>query len=196
MHAKATSVKMSAESSPEGRWAKNFAALSIHRHKDWAVTVKSFNRFVWDFEGTQKENAYGIFTSYGSMVIANSEEALKAHGVNEGWDWARVPGATTIPLNLNELKIKKSRNFSPGSQAGGVSFKGQETLSSGAFGMDSNQPKYRFLSNTNPQIKLSFKKSVFFYQNLLVCLGSNIRLRNGPGKNAQTTFPRQTGERF
>ncbi|CAH3144727.1 unnamed protein product [Pocillopora meandrina] len=32
--------------SPEGHWSKNFAALSIHRRKDWAVTVKGFDRFV------------------------------------------------------------------------------------------------------------------------------------------------------
>ena len=64
------------EPSPEGHWSKNFAALSIHRRKDWAVTVKGFNRFVWDFEGSTKkktpENAFGTYQSHGSMLIANS----------------------------------------------------------------------------------------------------------------------------
>ena len=36
--------------------------------------------------------------------------------------------------------------------------------------------------------KLRFKKSVFFHKNLLVCLGSNIKLTNGPGFKAQTTL--------
>ncbi|XP_027050264.1 LOW QUALITY PROTEIN: uncharacterized protein LOC113677623 [Pocillopora damicornis] len=88
------------EPSPEGHWSKNFAALSIHRRKDWAVTVKGFDRFVWDFEGSTKkktpENAFGTYQSHGSMLIANSEEALKAHDIENGWDWTKVPGATTM----------------------------------------------------------------------------------------------------
>lgn len=53
--------KVTAESSPEGHWSKNFAALSIHRREDWAVTVKGFNRFVWDFEQGSGQNLHGIF---------------------------------------------------------------------------------------------------------------------------------------
>ncbi|KAL9951274.1 hypothetical protein ACROYT_G043912 [Oculina patagonica] len=189
---KVGSIVATAEKSPQGHWSKNFAALSIHRREDWAVTVKGFNRFVWDFEGSTSklENVHGIFQSHGAMLIANSEEALKAHDVNEGWDWTKIPGATTISLTLQETRLKKERIFSPLSLAGGVAFKGTETLSSGAFGMDFHQPDYEFLNKNHPypNIKLYFKKSVFFYQNLLVCLGSNIRLENGSGKKAQTTL--------
>ena len=181
---------MSAESSPEGHWSKNFAALSIHRRKEWAVTVKGTNRFVWDFEGTPSENAHGIFASHGQMLVANSEEVLKAHDVNGGWDWTRIPGATTMSLTVKETRLQTTRNFSPQSSAGGVSFQGPDPLSSGVFGMDYHQPKYVFKdkNHPHPNITLYFKKSVFFYRNLLVCLGSNIRVDNGPGKNAQTTL--------
>ena len=124
------------------------------------------------------------------MLIANSEEAPKAHDVEEGWDWTKIPGATTISLTLRETILERRRNFSPLSFAGGVTFKGTEALSNGAFGMDFHQPDYHFLDKNHPysNIKLYFKKSVFFYNNLLVCLGSNIRLENGPGKKAQTTL--------
>ncbi|PFX32064.1 Chondroitin sulfate ABC exolyase [Stylophora pistillata] len=173
------------ETSPEGHWSKNFAALSIHRRKDWAVTVKGFNRFVWDFEGSTKkktpENAFGTYQSHGSMLIANSEEALKAHDIDNGWDWTKVPGATTMTLTLSQIRLKKARNFSPLSYAGGVTYKGPELLSSGVFGMDFHQPEYQFLDKKHPypNIKLHFKKSVFFFQNVLVCLGSNIKIDNG-----------------
>lgn len=183
---------MSSESSPQGHWSKNFAALSIHRRQDWAVSVKGFNKFVWDFEGAGEENPNGIFASHGSMLIANNEESLKAHDVNEGWDWARIPGTTTMSLIVvrNEIRLNNQRNFSPLSSAGGVTFQGNEPFSSGVFGMDFHQPNYDFSSTSHPHrnIQLFFKKSVFFYQNLLVCLGSNIRLNNGPGRNAQTTL--------
>ena len=188
---------MSAELSPEGHWTKNFAAFSIHRRKDWAVTVKGFNKYVWDFEGTTTENPNGIFTSHGSMLIANSEEALKAHDVNAGWDWTKIPGTTTMSLTANERKLKTVRNYSPLSSAGGVTFQGPElfslstlsTLFNGIFGMDFHQPDYEFLNkHTFHNIKLYFKKSVFFFQNLLVCLGSNIRMDNGTGKKVHTAL--------
>lgn len=154
------------------------------------VTVKGFNRFVWDFEGTKYENPHGIFASHGAMLIANSEEALKAHDVKNGWDWARIPGATTMSLTVKETRLKTIRHFSPFSSAGGVAFQGPEPLSSGMFGMDFHQPKYVFSDKHHPypDITLYFKKSVFFHQNLVVCLGSNIRMDNGPGKKVQTTL--------
>ncbi|KAJ7385609.1 hypothetical protein OS493_015194 [Desmophyllum pertusum] len=184
----------SAEPSPEGHWTKNFAALSVHRRKDWVVTVKGFNRFVWDFESSTKkanpENAHGIFASHGSMLIANSEEALEAHDVNNGWDWTKTPGATTMSLTLLQTRLKKARNFSPLSSAGGVTYQGPEPKISGVFGMDFHQPNYQFFdkNHPHPNIKLHFKKSVFFFQNVLVCLGSNITIKNGPGIKAQTTL--------
>lgn len=186
----ALSKNLLAEVSPEGHWSKNFAALSIHRRKDWAVTVKGFNRFVWDFEGKPEENAHGIFQSHGAMLIANSEESLRAHNVSEGWDWTKIPGATTMSLTLQETLLKEARHFSPRSYAGGVTFKGPEPFSDGVFGMDLHQPDYKFLhqSHSYPNIRLSFKKSVFFYQNLLVCLGSNISVQNGGDRVAITTL--------
>ena len=190
LHAVATSKKVSAELSPEGHWSKNFAALSVHRRKDWVVTVKGFNKFVWDFEGKYSENPHGIFASHGAMLIANSEEVLKAHDVKNGWDWAKIPGATTMSLTVKETRLKTIRHFSPFSSAGGVAFQGSERLSSGMFGMDFHQPKYVFSDKHHPypNIKLYFKKSVFFHQDLVVCLGSNIRMENGPGKKVQTTL--------
>ena len=184
----------SAEVSPEGHWSKNFGALSIHRRKDWAVTVKGFNRFVWDFEGSsgsgKLENVFGTFASHGSMLTASSEEALKSHDVNNGWDWRKIPGATTMSLTLRQIRVRKARNFSPLSSAGGVTFKGPNRLPSGLFGMDFHQPDYEFSARSHPypNIKLHFKKSVFFYQNLLVCLGSNITIEDGGDTNAQTTL--------
>ena len=136
------------------------------------------------------ENPHGIFQSHGQMLIANSEESLAAHDVDGGWDWTRIPGATTMTLTLEETLLRKARYFSARSSAGGVTFKGTEPLASGAFGMDFHQPDYQFLdrNHPHPNIKLHFKKSVFFFQNVIICLGSNIRIENGPGKKAQTTL--------
>lgn len=93
-----------------------------------------------------------------------------------------------MSLTLEETRVKKARYFSPRSFAGGVTFKGPEALSNGVFGMDFYQPDYQFSHSSFPNIKLYFKKSVFFFQNVIVCLGSNIRIGNGQGKIAQTTL--------
>ena len=175
------------ESSPEGHWSKNFAALSIHRRKNWAVTVKGFNRFLWDFENNKKENVFGMFASHGALLIAHNETSLKVHDVENGWDWTKVPGATTLALDLNDLKLKKGRFYNPKDLAGGLTFKGTSILENGIFGMDFEEPKYG-LSDWRKNIDFEFKKSVFFFENLLVCLGSDIAAKNTGGKIVQTTL--------
>ena len=175
-----------AESSPEGHWSKNFAAFAVHRRKDWAVSVKGFNKFVWDFEEGKDENEYGMFGSNGAMLIANSEDSLKVHDLDNGWDWTKIPGATTISLQPDMMKRVSARNFSPKSIAGGVTFTGEEALPNGVFGMDFNSPTYEMDPPRKSRPKrLFFKKSFFFFQNLVVCLGSGIRLRT---QSAQTTL--------
>ena len=187
----ATSQGISAESTPEGHWSKNFAVLSVHRRKQWAASCKGFNRFIWDYESkTRKENIYGMFASHGALLIANSESLLGVHDVNNGWDWAKVPGATTIALgdpNLDDLNINKARYYNQRDLAGGLTFKGTRSLENGIFGMDFKQPDYG-LTDWRGNIDLEFKKSVFFFENLLVCLGSDITAKNTNSKIIQTTL--------
>ena len=98
-------------------------------------------------------------------------------------------------LALQEILLKEARHFSPLSYAGGVTFEGPEPISDGAFCVDLHQPDYQFLNRNYPHsiTKLSFKKSVFFYQNLLVCLGSNLPYRKQSGTN--NAFSGQVAER-
>ena len=108
--AKATANAIEPESSPNGFWSKNYAALVIQRREDWAVTVKGFNKFVWDFEASEGQNVFGLYQSHGALLIANSEAALLTHDVDNGWDWTRHPGTTTIRMNIAQL-ISENRRF-------------------------------------------------------------------------------------
>ena len=187
----ATSNGISAEPSPEGHWSKNFAVLSVHRRKDWVVTTKGFNRFLWDYESKPgKQNIYGMFASHGALLIANSESSLGVHDVENGWNWAKVPGATTIAMgdpDLDDLNINKARFYNRQGLAGGLTFKGTRSLENGIFGMNFRQPNYK-LSGWRRNIMFEFKKSVFFFENLLVCLGSNIKAGDTNAKVVQTTL--------
>ncbi|KAJ7394062.1 hypothetical protein OS493_003735 [Desmophyllum pertusum] len=189
----AASQSISAEQSPEGHWSKNFAALSVHRRKDWAVTVKGFNNFVWDYETSATENVYGLFASHGALLVANSETLLEVHDVEHGWDWAKVPGATTIAMgssNIDDLNIGSGgRFYNKRKLAGSLTFEGTKSLKNGLFGMNFLQPEYGLASSDWRQnIDFRFKKSVFFFENLLVCLGSDIRAQHTSGRVAQTTL--------
>ena len=78
-------------------------------------------RFLWDFESSKDENVFGMFSSHGALLVANSEKSLEVHDVENGWDWAKVPGATTIAIgtpDVDELKLKKARFYNPRPLAG------------------------------------------------------------------------------
>ena len=91
------------ESSPKGFWSKNYAAFVIYRREDWAVTVKGFNKYVWDFESSSSENIFGLYQSHGALLVANSEDSLNTLDIKSGWDWTRHPGTTTIKLDFDQL---------------------------------------------------------------------------------------------
>ena len=89
--------------------------------------------------------------------------------------------------SLDELDMGgKGRFYNPRSLAGGLTFKGSRDLENGLFGMDFEQPQYG-LKDWRKKITFKFKKSVFFFENLLVCLGSNILAEETNGNVVQTT---------
>ena len=110
INSKASDMSIAAEASPTGFWALNYAAFVVHRRDDWAVSLKGFNNYVWDFESASKQNVFGIYQSHGALLVANSEASLQTHDVDKGWDWTRHPGTTTIKMDLDQL-ITKNRRF-------------------------------------------------------------------------------------
>ena len=204
-----------AEKSPEGHWSKQFAGLSIHRRGDWAVTVKGFDKFVWDFESSKTENVYGMYASHGAMLIANSESALSSKDVDKGWDWRNIPGTTVINTALAKMTMDGDRHYSPSteSMAGGVTFAGSNPAPhgifgrNGVFGMRFVKPSYPTGSYfASRALTFTFKKSVFFLDDVIVSLGSNIKYTAPVGRTDEvhttlfqdemrgTAFPRANPE--
>ncbi|CAB3991586.1 Chondroitin sulfate ABC exolyase [Paramuricea clavata] len=176
------------EESPSGHWTKQFASLSIHRRGDWAVSVKGFDKFVVDFESSMNPvgNLYGMYSSHGAMLIANSESALSSKDVDNGWDWRKIPGTTVINVSFPDMRIDSSHHYNPSTDAmaGGVALKGSQDWDerNGVFGMNFEQPRYKVASLFSPfssQVTFRFKKSVFFYDDLIVSLGSSIEYSGG-----------------
>ena len=185
-----------AEESPTGHWAKQFGSLSIHRRDDWAVSVKGFDKFVWDFE-SGKDNIYGMYGSHGAMLIANSEAALSSKDIDKGWDWRKIPGTTVLNVPYTDMGTyseSSTRQYNPSADAmaSGLFFqgsKGSAQTRNGVFGMDFEQPTY-IGKESSPftTVDFRFKKSVFFYDDLIVSLGSNIQYNGGKYEVHTTLF--------
>ena len=164
---------------PQGMFVYNYGAAGIYRRNDWMVTLKGFNTDVWCSEIYKKDNRYGRYQSYGSVQIFGEPSRLES-GYNEnGWDWNRLPGTTTIHLpwelldspNKNTMMAHSSENF-----AGASSLKGE-------YGVFAIKLKERNYHNFTPDFVA--RKSVFCFGNRLICLGTGI-------SNSNSEYPTET----
>ena len=132
---------------------------------------------MWDYESSGRNNPLGRYLSYGTMLIyANGDPVgREASGiVRDGWDWGMWPGTTAIRLSHEQLKHEgRDRNFSDETFVGGVNLKGQD----GVFALKLHDTRF----NT------SFRavKTVFCFDDVIICLGSGIE--NDDGGHATVT---------
>jgi Polysaccharide lyase family 8, C-terminal beta-sandwich domain./Polysaccharide lyase family 8, super-sandwich domain./Lyase, N terminal./Lyase, catalytic. len=171
--------------SPQGFWEYNYGALGIHRRKNWMVILKGYNTDVWNSEIYAKDNRFGRYQSYGSVQIIGSGNPVsqKESGfVENGWDWNRLPGTTTIhlPFDLLESPFKGTEmEHSPEHFAGASSFKGKN----GVFAIKLLE---RDIPNFTPGF--SARKSAFCFDNRIICLGSGISNNNEKYPTETTLF--------
>ncbi|WP_282126361.1 chondroitinase family polysaccharide lyase [Marinifilum flexuosum] len=173
---------ISAEVAPSGNFTYNYGALGIHRRDNWMVSVKGYNKHVWGSEIYSKDNRYGRYQSYGTVQVIGSGDPVKSSKsgfVENGWDWNRYPGATSIHLPLNLLNSPNSGTLMEKSNEG---FTGASNLSgeNGIFGM-----KLREKDRTNFTADHQANKSVFCFENRIICLGSDI-------SNSNSQYPTET----
>ena len=177
MMADFASAGYASEAAPSGHWTLPYGALSIHRREDWMVSMKGWSKYVWDFESSGRNNPLGRYLSYGSMLIYGSGDPVgrEASGiVRDGWDWSMWPGTTAVRLSHGELKHEgRDRNFSDETFVGGVNIEGRN----GVFALK--------LHDTEHNTSFRAVKTVFCFDDVLVCLGSGIE--NDDGEHATVT---------
>lgn len=166
----------SPENSPNGNWTFNYSSLNVHRRGDWMVSAMGYSRYLWSSEGYRGENLFGRYMNHGSLQILATGDPISNHDSGfrqEGWDWNHFPGTTATVLPMEQLKadvknVDDQSGFeemllSDESFCGGISLSNQH----GAFGMKLHEhDKYNG--------SLRARKSVFFFDNRIVALGSNI----------------------
>ena len=179
------------EAAPKGSWTMNMGSLQLHRRKEWLAGVKGYSRYLVGNETYIKNNLYGRYMSYGAFQIL--EGSLKDSGyMQEGWDWKHFPGTTAINVPFEKLKSSISQVdtksgveemlLSDETYSGGNSLNGN-----GMFAMKLHEhPKYNGTHKA--------RKSVFFFDNRAILLGSGIENSDSENETHTTLFQNYLGQ--
>lgn len=179
------------EVTPNGSWTLNMGSVQLHRRDEWLAGVKGYSRYLVGNETYIKNNLYGRYMSYGAFQIL--EGSLKESGyVQEGWDWKHFPGTTAINMPFEKLKSNISQVdtksgveemlLSDETYSGGNSLNGN-----GMFAMKLHEhPKYNGTHRA--------RKSVFFFNNKAILLGSGIENNDSENETHTTLFQNYLGQ--
>lgn len=164
---------------PQGFFVYNYGSAGIFRRADWMVTLKGYTTDVWGAEIYTKDNRYGRYQSYGSVQIMGQPSRLASGYDENGWDWNRLPGTTTIHLPLELLDSPLPGTTMAHSKE---NFSGSSSLE-GKNGMFAMKLMERSLKNFTPDFVA--RKSVFCFDNRMICLGTGI-------SNSNSAYPTET----
>lgn len=183
------------EKAPSGNWAINHAVLGLHRRNDWLVGVRGHNRYLWANETYVANNLYGRYITHGNVEIVNTP--LKYDGINEislnsafqqkGWDWNSWPGTTVIQKPIDELKSEVNNvDIYSGFEEMLIS---DETYA-GALDLEGENGMFAMKLHEHSKYESSHRarKSVFMFDNRIICLGSNIENKNTKYNTITTLF--------
>ena len=177
------------ESDPQGNIAMGYGCVSVQRRSNWAAVARGHSRYLWAAEHYLGANLYGRYLAHGSLQILTAAPGQTVTPTTSGWqqegfDWNRIPGVTSIHLPLEQLQAKvlnvdsysgmEEMLYSDEAFAGGLS---QQKMN-GNFGMKLHEhDKYNGSHRA--------RKSYHFIDGMIVCLGSDI-------ENTNTDFPTET----
>lgn len=146
-----------------------YSGLLVAKDSLFHFNVKGFSRYIWDFESSATENTKGRYLAYGQIEYFDLQNKRKSFSPQEpDFQWSFIPGATTkvLPDNLLQDKGGASsghRNFSDETFLSGVHTSGPNAMFS--FRMHDITYDRSFRAN----------KSVFVFEDYLLCLGSDIQ---------------------
>ena len=177
------------EPDPQGNIAMGYGCISVQRRSNWSAVARGHSRYLWAAEHYLGANLYGRYLAHGSLQILTAAPGQTVTPATSGWqqegfDWNRIPGVTSIHLPLEQLQAKvlnvdrysgmEEMLYSDEAFAGGLS---QQKMN-GNFGMKLHEhDKYNGSHRA--------RKSYHFIDGMIVCLGSDI-------ENKNTEFPTET----
>lgn len=178
-----------AEKAPVGHWNLNYAAAALHRRDHWLAGVRGHSRYLWANETYTNANLYGRYITHGNLQILSKGDPINHRDsgyVQAGWDFNCWPGTTTIHLPVDELKSDvRNVDIYSGFEEMLLS---DETYAGGT-GMDNNGV-FAMKLHEHPKYNGSHRarKSYFFFDNRIVCIGTDIENENKDNLTHTTLF--------
>ena len=180
------------EPDPQGNIAMGYGCISVQRRSNWSAVARGHSRYLWAAEHYLGANLYGRYLAHGSLQILTAAPGQTVTPATSGWqqegfDWNRIPGVTSIHLPLEQLQAKvlnvdrysgmEEMLYSDEAFAGGLS---QQKMN-GNFGMKLHEhDKYNGSHRA--------RKSYHFIDGMIVCLGSDIENTNTEFSTETTIF--------
>ena len=181
----------------DGFYQFNYSPAGIYRQNNWVATMRCPTTKFWGGEVYSKTNRFGRYQAHGTLEVMydgameNSgfpkKNASLGTKVTGGWDWNVEAGATTVHYtswkemmpnkNVTDRfdQYSKTTNF-----AGALAWKDCGMFGA-EFDQDDSWGSLRFVP-TN----LTFKKSVYAFDGMLISLGSNISASGAYGDDMIT----------
>ncbi len=178
------------EPAPQGNQALPYASVMTQRRGEWAATVRGHSRYLWAAESYEGANWYGRYLAHGNLQLVGNGNPIgnEASGyMQKGWDWNHWWGTTATVLPMARLKANiinadpfsgfEEMLYSDEAFAGPVSIEGKN----GAYAMKLHEhDKYNG--------SLRARKSYFFFDNRIVCLGSDVESKVADYPTETTLF--------
>ena len=177
------------EPDPQGNLALGYGCVSVQRRDNWMAVVRGHSGYLWAAEHYLPANFSGRYLAHGSMQILTGKPGEMVTFTTSGWqengfDWNRIPGVTSIHLPFEQLRAKvlnvdtfsgmEEMLYSDEAFAGGLS----QARLNGNFGMKLHEhDKYNGSHRA--------RKSFHFFGDMIVCLGTDI-------ENTNSEFPTET----
>ena len=176
----ATSVEQ--EKAVTGTLFMPYSGLLVAKDENIHFNIKGFSRYIWDFESSATENIKGRYLAYGQVEYFDFRNKGKSFMPQEpAFDWNYISGATTKVLPERLLQDKG------GSSSGHRNFS-DETFLTGVHGAEKEALFSVRLHDITYDNSFRANKSVFVFDDFLLCLGSNIQNKDQAYPTVTTLF--------
>ena len=175
------------ETTPQGHWTLGWSAAAIHRHKDWLLSIKGYSRYAYSREsGHPGYGAHYLTPHLGFGAIELLSEMNYHEGAQyatdirmPGFDWTKFAGTTDVFLPCDKIFWKFGTAIrSDQALVGGV----DAPNGTGVFILSLHGPKEIGLDSFRA------RKSWFFFDDTVVCLGSGIQNTLADHETGTTLF--------
>lgn len=171
------------ENTPNGTIVMPYATSLIHRLGDWSAIIRGHSRYLWAAEHYRGANLYGRYLAHGGLELDLGEPKT---WIEEGFDWARVPGTTAIRLPIDSLQavvlnVDKFSGFEEMLYSDEAFAGGLTDGKNGVFAMKLHEhDKYNG--------SLRARKSYHLFGNRIIAIGTDIENLNGDYNTETTVF--------